>query len=132
MVIRSKSNAANPWTGGPVDDVVLRVRDVRVSFGELQVLKGVDLDVVRGEILGFVGGSGSGKSVLMRSILGLIKKEQGQIELLGADYDSISAAEKLEIDRSLGVLFQHGALFSSLMGTCMFSFTVREENRAPC
>ena len=50
----------------------------------------------------FVGGSGSGKSVLMRSILGLIKKEKGQIELLGVDYDSISAAEKLEVDRSLG------------------------------
>ena len=102
---------------------MLSVRDVKVSFGPHEVLKGINLDVYRGEILGFVGGSGSGKSVLMRSILGLIKKDAGRIDLFGFDYDSISAVERLAIDRSLGVLFQHGALFSSL--------TVKENIQVP-
>lgn len=94
--------------------VLLSVRDVRVSFGSHKVLKGLDLDVYNGEILGFVGGSGSGKSVLMRSILGLIDKDAGHVELFGEDYDSLTGTDRLAIDRRMGVLFQHGALFSSL------------------
>ena len=90
------------------------MRDVKVSFGPHKVLKGLDLDVYNGEILGFVGGSGSGKSVLMRSILGLINKDAGHVELFGEDYDSLTGADRLKIDRRMGVLFQHGALFSSL------------------
>ena len=93
---------------------MLSVRDVKVSFGPHQVLKGLDLDVYNGEILGFVGGSGSGKSVLMRSILGLINKDAGQVQLFGEDYDSLTGTDRLAIDRRMGVLFQHGALFSSL------------------
>lgn len=95
-------------------NVLLSVRDVKVSFGPHKVLKGLDLDVYNGEILGFVGGSGSGKSVLMRSILGLINKDAGHVELFGEDYDSLTGADRLKIDRRMGVLFQHGALFSSL------------------
>lgn len=95
-------------------DCVLRIRDVEKAFGDHQVLKGVNLDVYRGEILGFVGGSGSGKSVLMRSVLSLIKKDAGHIELFGLDYDSTGGADRLSIDCRMGVLFQHGALFSSL------------------
>lgn len=94
--------------------VLLSVRDVKVSFGPHEVLKGLDLDVYNGEILGFVGGSGSGKSVLMRSILGLINKDAGHVELFGEDYDSLTGTDRLAIDRRMGVLFQHGALFSSL------------------
>jgi phospholipid/cholesterol/gamma-HCH transport system ATP-binding protein len=104
-------------------EVVLRIRDIQVTFGANRVLRGLDLDVYRGEILGFVGGSGSGKSVLMRSVLGLIKKEAGHIELFGIDYDSASPADRLTVDRQLGVLFQHGALFSSL--------TVKENIQVP-
>lgn len=104
-------------------DVILRIRNVHVAFGDVRVLKGLDLDVYRGEILGFVGGSGSGKSVLMRSVLGLIKKDAGTIELFGKDYDKASKRDRLSIDRSLGVLFQHGALFSSL--------TVKENIQVP-
>ena len=104
-------------------DIILSVRDVKVAFGPHDVLKGLDLDVYRGEILGFVGGSGSGKSVLMRSILGLIKKDAGQVELFGEHYDSLTGADRLAIDRRLGVLFQHGALFSSL--------TVKENIQVP-
>ena len=104
-------------------DIILSVRDMKVAFGPHDVLKGLDLDVYRGEILGFVGGSGSGKSVLMRSILGLIKKDAGQVELFGEYYDSLTGADRLAIDRRLGVLFQHGALFSSL--------TVKENIQVP-
>ncbi len=94
-----------------------------MAFGKAKILKGLNLDVYRGEILGFVGGSGSGKSVLMRTILGLVKKQAGKIELFGQDYDKADAATRLAIDRRMGVLFQHGALFSSL--------TVKENIQVP-
>lgn len=93
---------------------VISVRDVTVQFGNKKVLDGLDLDIHRGEILGFIGPSGAGKSVLMRTILGLNKKVSGHIKILGQDIDDISDQGKVEIDMRMGVLFQHGALFSAL------------------
>ena len=93
---------------------VISARDVKVSFGRQTVLDGLSLDVRRGEILGFVGASGSGKSVLLRTILGLNRKQGGTIRMFGIDIDRASAAERLSIDMRLGVLFQQGALFSAL------------------
>lgn len=95
-------------------DEIISVRNVSVQFGSKKVLDGLDLDIHRGEILGFIGPSGAGKSVLMRTILGLNKKDSGQIKILGQDIDSITEREKVEIDMRMGVLFQHGALFSAL------------------
>ncbi|SDR64205.1 phospholipid/cholesterol/gamma-HCH transport system ATP-binding protein [Rhizobiales bacterium GAS113] len=95
-------------------EVVLRVRGLEVSFGERRVLHGLDLDLYRGEILGVVGASGTGKSVLMRTILGLVPKSAGSIELFGQDVDVLSAEARRELELRLGVLFQFGALFSSL------------------
>lgn len=95
-------------------EVVLKVRGIDVSFGDHQVLTGLDLDVYRGEILGFVGASGVGKSVLMRSVLGLNRRQAGTIELFGMDYTRASEAERFILDQRIGVMFQHGALFSSL------------------
>jgi len=95
-------------------DVVLSVKDVSVSFGRTKVLDHLSLDVYRGEILGFVGASGTGKSVLMRTILGLNQKQSGTISIFGHDIDHASEQEKLGVDMRMGVLFQHGALFSSL------------------
>src|SRR3954451_24998311 len=95
-------------------DVIIRVRGVEVGFGERTILKGLDLDVYRGEILGFVGGSGQGKSVLTRAILGLIPKRAGTIEVFGEEPDQLSVASWRMLERRLGVLFQHVALFSSL------------------
>jgi phospholipid/cholesterol/gamma-HCH transport system ATP-binding protein len=95
-------------------DVIIRARDVEVGFGERTILKGLDLDVYRGEILGFVGGSGQGKSVLTRAILGLVHKRAGTIEVLGENLDDLSAAERRLLERRWGVLFQQGALFSAL------------------
>lgn len=99
---------------GETQDVVLSVRDVTVGFGDTVVLDGLSLDVYRGEILGFVGASGSGKSVLLRTILGLIRKRSGMIRLLGQDLDKANDEQRLKVDMRQGVLFQHGALFSAL------------------
>lgn len=104
-------------------EVVLRVRDVSVSFGTKKILEHLDLDVYRSEILGFVGPSGSGKSVLLRAVLGLVAKQSGSVEVFGQRYDGASVAEQIAIERRWGVLFQHGALFSSL--------TVRQNIQVP-
>ena len=95
-------------------DVVLSVSDVSVSFGDAVVLNRASFDVFRGEILGFVGATGGGKSVLLRTVLGLHRKTSGTIRLFGFDIDRLADEERLRIDMRLGVLFQHGALFSSL------------------
>ncbi|KTQ95186.1 iron ABC transporter ATP-binding protein [Aureimonas ureilytica] len=95
-------------------DVIIRATDVTVRFGSKTILDGLSLDVRRGEILGFVGASGTGKSVLLRTILGLNPKQGGKIEVFGVDYDRASDAERLTVEQRWGVLFQQGALFSSL------------------
>jgi phospholipid/cholesterol/gamma-HCH transport system ATP-binding protein len=94
--------------------LAIRVRGLTNRFGSQVVHDGLDLDVRRGEILGVVGGSGTGKSVLMRSILGLRAPDEGRIEVLGVDARSGDLADRLHIERNTGVLFQDGALFSSL------------------
>ncbi|AXS42662.1 ABC transporter ATP-binding protein [Breoghania sp. L-A4] len=95
-------------------EVVLRARGVTVGFGDTLVLKDLDLDVIGGEILGFVGASGTGKSVLMRAILGLTPMRGGTVEVFGQDLKTLSDAGRAEVERRWGVLFQQGALFSSL------------------
>jgi phospholipid/cholesterol/gamma-HCH transport system ATP-binding protein len=95
-------------------DVDIRVRDLEVVFGERSIIKGLDLDVYRGEILGCVGASGTGKSVLTRAILGLVPKQSGTIDVFGENLDELSLVERRAIERRWGVLFQQGALFSSL------------------
>ncbi|MGB3394273.1 MAG: ABC transporter ATP-binding protein [Stenotrophomonas sp.] len=96
------------------DQTAISVRGLVNRFGSQTVHDGLDLDVRRGEIIGVVGGSGTGKSVLMRSILGLRRPDAGQIEVLGEDARSDQPAARLHIERNTGVLFQDGALFSSL------------------
>jgi phospholipid/cholesterol/gamma-HCH transport system ATP-binding protein len=95
-------------------ETVVSVRNVCVSFNGNAILDNLNLDVRKGEILGFVGASGSGKSVLLRTVLGLTKKQSGTIELFGYDLETVTAREKIAIDMRMGVLFQHGALFSAL------------------
>ena len=95
-------------------DVAIGVRGLVVGFGEKLVMKGLDLDVMRGEVMGFVGASGQGKSVLMRTVLGLVRKRGGTIKIFGRDLDRMSEAEHRAVERRWGVLFQQGALFSGL------------------
>ena len=107
-------------------DAIIRVRDVSVQFGSTKVLDGLDLDVKRGEILGFVGPSGAGKSVLTRTIIGLVPKASGRIEVFGVDLDAAGATERRGVERRWGILFQQGALFSSLTVRQNIQFPVRE------
>jgi phospholipid/cholesterol/gamma-HCH transport system ATP-binding protein len=107
-------------------DAIIRVRDVSVRFGSRMVLDHLDLDVRRGEILGFVGASGAGKSVLMRTIIGLVPKTSGSVEVLGVDMDAADTDTRRDVERRWGVLFQHGALFSSLSVRQNIQFPVRE------
>jgi phospholipid/cholesterol/gamma-HCH transport system ATP-binding protein len=104
-------------------EVVLSVKQLTVGFGDKLVLDKLDLDVYRGEILGFVGASGAGKSVLMRTVLRLLPRGSGSISILGTDYDHASDEERMTLDTRLGVLFQQGALFSGL--------TVKENIQLP-
>ncbi|HVV60388.1 MAG TPA: ABC transporter ATP-binding protein [Pseudolabrys sp.] len=110
-------------------EVVISVRDLVVGFGDRNVLDHLDLDVYRGEILGFVGGSGAGKSVLMRTIIGLLPKREGRIEVFGVDLGAVSDTERRAIERRWGVLFQQGALFSSLTVRENLQFPIRENLR---
>jgi phospholipid/cholesterol/gamma-HCH transport system ATP-binding protein len=98
----------------PDDAFPIRVRGVRNLFGEHVVHDGLDLDVRKGEILGVVGGSGTGKSVLMRSIIGLQIPESGEIEVLGRSITDAREDDDIDIRSRWGVLFQGGALFSTL------------------
>ena len=106
--------------------VAIRVRDLVVGFGSARILDQLSLDVFRGEVLGFVGGSGQGKSVLMRTIIGLVPKREGTIEVFGVDLGRASAEERQATERRWGILFQQGALFSSLTVRQNIQFPVRE------
>jgi phospholipid/cholesterol/gamma-HCH transport system ATP-binding protein len=107
-------------------EVVIAVRGLVVGFDDHIVLDHVDLDVYRGEILGFVGGSGAGKSVLMRTIIGLLPRREGSIRVFGVDLTQASDDERHAIEQRWGVLFQQGALFSSLTVRDNLQFPIRE------
>lgn len=118
----TKNGAENAARNGE-RDIVLSARDVTVAFGPKVVLDKLNLDIYRGEILGFVGASGTGKSVLMRTVLRLLPRRSGTIKILGQDFDELNEPERNALDMRLGVLFQQGALFSSL--------TVKENIQVP-
>ena len=96
------------------DDFPIVVEGLRNSFGEHVVHENLSLKVRRGEILGIVGGSGTGKSVLMRSIIGLQAADAGSINVLGRSITDVTDDEDIDIRSRWGVLFQGGALFSTL------------------
>ena len=113
----------------PVDanaEPVLSVRDLVVDIGPRTVINGMDFDLKRGEILGLIGPSGSGKSVTMRAIVRLIPHRGGTITVLGRDYGTLDARERVQTQRRWGVMFQQGALFSSLTVLENVEFPMRE------
>ena len=107
-------------------EAIVKIRDLVVRLGGRDILQGLSLDVRRGEILGIVGGSGSGKSVLLRTIIGLLPKRSGTIDLFGCNADDLDEDARNEIERRWGVMFQHGALFSSLTVKQNIQFQMRE------
>jgi phospholipid/cholesterol/gamma-HCH transport system ATP-binding protein len=94
-------------------DVVIKVRGLVNGFGSKIIHDHLDLDVYRGEVLGVVGGSGSGKSVLMRSIIGLIHPLEGTINVFGQETGEVEGSTMRKLEMRWGVLFQEGALFSA-------------------
>ena len=104
-------------------EVVIRLRGIRNQFGSHVVHEDLDLDVYRGEILGVVGGSGTGKSVLLRTIAGLQRPAAGSVDVLGTDVLNANEDTRQALESRWGVMFQDGALFSSL--------TVRENVEVP-
>ncbi|TCO69129.1 ABC transporter ATP-binding protein [Rhodovulum euryhalinum] len=104
-------------------ETVIEIRGLTNRFGKTVVHDNLSLDVMRGEVLGVVGASGSGKSVLLRSIVGLMTPSAGQITMLGTDVLRASAADRAAASARTGVMFQDGALFSAL--------SVRENVEAP-
>ncbi len=110
-------------------DAVVSLRGITNRFGKQVVHENLDLDIRRGEILGLIGGSGSGKSVLLRTILGLNRQAEGTVTVMGVDMGAASEEEKAGVRRQWGVLFQDGALFSSLSVGENVAFPLREFTR---
>lgn len=105
---------------------ILEVRGLKTYFGETCILKGIDLTVQQGEIMAIVGGSGSGKSTLLRSILLLLQPRAGTIRLFGKDIQHCSQAEEISLRQKWGMMFQQGALFSSLTVLENIAFPLQE------
>ena len=95
-------------------EAIIQVRDLTNQFGPQVVHQHLDLDLYRGEVLGVVGGSGTGKSVLLRTIVGLREPNAGTVRVFGEDLLTLPAERRSELERRFGVLYQRGALFSSL------------------
>jgi phospholipid/cholesterol/gamma-HCH transport system ATP-binding protein len=113
------------------DDIVIRVRGLITRFGAQTIHDGIDLAVRRGEVLGIVGGSGTGKSVLLRTIIGLQRPASGSVEVLGRDILRIDDEERRQLEQRFGVLFQDGALFSSLSVAQNIEVPLREHCPMP-
>ena len=110
----------------PAPGYAISVRDLVVGFGSRTVIEHLSLDVRRGEILGLVGASGGGKSVLMRTIIGLIPRREGEIEVMGAPIGGNHDRATRSAAGRWGILFQQGALFSSLTVRQNIQFPLRE------
>jgi phospholipid/cholesterol/gamma-HCH transport system ATP-binding protein len=108
---------------------VLSLRNLRVSYGEREILHGISFDVVRGETLVILGGSGSGKSTLLRTLVGLEKPSAGEILIKGQDLAKTSAEEMDEIRKKMGMSFQGGALFGSMTVGENVALPLREHTR---
>ena len=104
-----------PATGpAPAPEYLLEVRGLLSQFGDQIIHENLNLVLERGEILGVVGGSGSGKTVLLNSIIGLREPEDGSVRILGYDRATMTLKEEADVERRTGILFQQGALFSAL------------------
>ena len=110
---------------------VIEVHGLRTQFGAQVIHDGLDFAVNPGEVMGIVGGSGTGKSVLLRAIIGLLKPAAGRVVVLGQDMAALKPAQKRAMQQRWGVLFQDGALFSSLTVRQNIEVPLREHTRLP-
>ncbi len=110
-------------------DTILSVQDLYKSFGPKQVHRGVSFDLKRGEILALFGGSGTGKSVVLRSIIGLEKPDSGKILFDGQDLTQLRERDLYEVRKKIGYVFQNGALFDSLTVEENLAYPLKEHTR---
>lgn len=109
------------------DTPLIRVRNLHQSFGTNRVLRGVDVDILRGETVCLMGTSGGGKTVLVKHMLGLLRPRQGTVEIDGVDISGMGERELAPIRKKIGMMFQNGALFDSLNVAQNIAFPLREE-----
>lgn len=110
---------------------IIHISGLTTRFGPHVIHDNLDLDIARGEVMGIVGGSGTGKSVLMRAIIGLMRPASGRIEVLGRDTARLNDTERQALRARWGVLFQDGALFSSLTVAQNIAVPLREHSTLP-
>jgi phospholipid/cholesterol/gamma-HCH transport system ATP-binding protein len=113
-------------TGVVPAEAIIRVVGVRKSFGAREVLKGIDLDIARGSVVVILGGSGMGKSVLMKHIIGLLQPDTGQIVVDGEDISRMTPLQLKRVRSKFGMVFQNGALFDSMSNWENVAFPLRE------
>jgi len=119
------------WNEPVILPPIISLRGIVNRFGKQVVHNGVDLDIKRGEVMGIVGGSGTGKSVLLRTIIGLNRPAEGSIEILGKSMLEMNERDRRQIEERWGVLFQNGALFSSLTVAENIEAPLKEHTRLP-
>ncbi len=111
--------------------LAIRVRGLKTAYGSHVVHENLDLDVREGEVMGIIGGSGTGKSVLLRAIVGLKRPAAGSVEVFGRDITKLEGEERAEMERKWGLMFQDGALFSNLTVRENVLVPLREHTRLP-
>jgi phospholipid/cholesterol/gamma-HCH transport system ATP-binding protein len=127
---KAEKKAAGPSEApAPDDPVHIRVRNIHKAFGPYQILKGVDLDLYRGKINIIIGGSGKGKSVLLKHVIALLKPDQGQIFIDGTDIVPLDNYQLQDVRKKFGMLFQYAALFDSMSVFDNVAFPLREHTR---
>lgn len=125
------ADAITPILDLPDEATAIRLRGIANRFGSVVIHEHLDLDILRGETIGIVGGSGTGKSVLMRSIIGLRPPSDGEVRVLGHNVWSPDPAERKALDSRWGVMFQDGALFSNLTVRENVLIPLREHTNLP-
>lgn len=128
--VRQRANGGRAGNGAALEQPpAIEVRGLRTAFGPAVIHDDLELEVYRGEVLAVVGGSGTGKSVLLREIIGLMKPSAGTIRLFGEEMTSVGDKKRSEMRGRIGVLFQDGALFSSLTVTQNIQLPLRERHK---
>jgi phospholipid/cholesterol/gamma-HCH transport system ATP-binding protein len=112
-------------------DVILEIKNLHKTFDNKSVLRGINISLYRGEILGFFGGSGTGKSVILRTMIGLEKPDEGEIIFEGQDIAKLDERELVAIRKKIGYVFQNGALFDSMTVEENLAYPLKAHTKMP-